>query len=115
MNNKWLWKVLIIPAILLLALGLVGLLYPYMYMDFYLGQSANTTIAAVYASQPEMALLLDALFRANGLGMTMSGVLAVFIIWFGVRNGTKWSIPALVIAGGIGLLGEILLEMMVLI
>ena len=46
--------------------------------------------------------------------MTMSGILAIFIILFAFRKGEKWSIPALAIAGGIGLIGEIILEIMVL-
>ena len=65
-------------------------------------------------TSPEIALLLEVIFRANGPGMTMSGILAIFIILFAFRKGEKWSIPALAIAGGIGLIGEIILEIMVL-
>jgi hypothetical protein len=57
---------------------------------------------------------LEVIFRANGLGMTMSGVLAIFIILFAFRRGEKWSVPSLGIAAGIGLIGEIILEVMVL-
>ena len=114
LESKWLWKIVMIPASLLLILGLWGTLFPYTYMDFYLGQVSNTTFEAFSATQPGISTLLEAMFRANGLGMTMSGILSIFIIWFALRKGEKWSIPALVIAGGIGLVGDIILEIMVL-
>lgn len=114
MGNRWLWKVIMIPACLVLTFGLLGALYPDIYMDFYLGQSANTTLETMSETQPEISLLLEVIFRANGLGMIMSGILAVFIILFAFRKGRRWSVPALVIAGGIGLIGEIILEIMIL-
>jgi len=114
MENSWLWKVTMIPACFVLVCGLLGALCPDIYMDFYLRQAANTTLETFSAAQPEIALLLEVIFRANGLGMTMSGILAVFVVLFAFRQGKKWSIPALAIAGGIGLVGEIILEMMVL-
>jgi hypothetical protein len=114
MNRKWLWKVIMIPACLVLAFGILGVVYPDVYMDFYLEQTANTTFEALSATQPEVSLLLNVIFRANGLGMTMSGILAIFIILFAFRKGEQWSVPALLIAGGIGIIGEIILEMLVL-
>jgi hypothetical protein len=111
--NPWIWKVLLFPAFLLSVFGILGLLYPSPYMDYYLRQTASTTAKAVEISQPRISLLLEVIFRANGLGMIMSGILAIFIICFAVRKGNKWAIPALAIAGGIGLLGEIILEIMV--
>jgi len=114
MSNGWLWKALLIPAWSVLALGVLGLCYPSVYMTFYLRQTAGTTLDAFASSQPDISLLLEVLFSANGLGMTMSGILAVFVILYAVRKGEKWSIPALAIAGGIGLVGEIILEAMVL-
>ncbi len=114
MKNRWLWKVIMIPTCLVLAFGLLGALYPDIYMDFYLIQSANTTLETMFETQPEISLLLEVIFRANGLGMTMSGILAAFIILFAFRKGKRWSVSALVIAGGIGLIGEIVLEIMVL-
>jgi len=54
------------------------------------------------------------MFRANGLGMTMSGILAICILVFAFRKGKRWSIPALAIAGGVGLIGEIVLEIVAL-
>jgi hypothetical protein len=114
MESKWLWKVIMIPACMILAFGILGAVYPDVYMDFYLHQSANTSLEALSATQPEIALLLEVIFRANGLGMTMSGILAIFIILFAVRKGEKWSVPALAIVAGIGLIGEIVLEIMVL-
>lgn len=83
-------------------------------MDFYLQQLANSSLAALSTTQPEIALLLEVMFRANGLGMTMSGILSIFIILFAFRKGEKWSVPALVLAAGMGLIGEIVLEIMVL-
>jgi hypothetical protein len=112
--NRWLWKVLMIPVCLILVFGLLGTFYPHLYMAFYLKQSASTSLGAFSTTSPEIALLLEVIFRANGLGMTMSGILAIFIILFAFRKGEKWSIPALAIAGGIGLIGEIILEIMVL-
>ncbi len=103
-----------IPACLILIFGLWGALYPDNYMNFYLKQTSNTTLDSFSITQPEISKLLEVLFRANGLGMTMSGILAIFIILFAFRKGDKWSIPALGIAGGIGLIGEIILEIMIL-
>jgi hypothetical protein len=114
MENKWLWKVIMIPACSILVLGMIGLVYPDAYMNFYLQQSANTSFAELSTTQPEIALLLEVMFRANGLGMTMSGVLSIFIIMFAFRKGEKWSVPALGIAAGIGLIGEIILEFIVM-
>ena len=114
MENKWLWKAIMIPACSILLLGIIGVVYPDAYMDFYLHQSANTSLEALSATQPGITLLLEVMFRANGLGMTMSGILAIFIILFALRKGETWSAPALVIAAGIGLVGEIILEIMVL-
>jgi hypothetical protein len=114
MESKWLWKVIMIPVCLVLAFGVLGALYPDIYVDYYLNHSANTTLEAVSETQPKISLLLEVIFRANGLGMIMSGVLAIFIILFAFRKGEKWSVPALAIAGGIGLIGEIILEIMVL-
>ena len=114
MDNRWLWKVIMIPACLVLTFGLLGALYPDIYMDFYLSQSANTTLETMSETQPEISLLLEVIFRANGLGMIMSGILAVFIILFAFRKGRRWSVPALEFAGGIGLIGEIILEIMIL-
>ena len=114
MEKSWLWKVIMIPACLILGFGLVGALYPDIYMDFYLSQSANTSLATLSETQPELSLLLEVIFRANGLGMTMSGILAVFIILFAFRKGKRWSVPALGIAGGIGFIGEIILEIVIL-
>ena len=114
LDSKWVWKIIMIPAGLILFLGLWGTLFPYNYMDFYLGQVSNTTFAAFSTAQPEIGMLLEAMFRANGLGMTMSGILSIFIILFAFRKGEKWSIPALVIAGGIGLVGDLILEILVL-
>jgi hypothetical protein len=87
MENRWLWKVIMIPACLVLAFGLLSALYPDIYMDFYLSQSANTTLETMSETQPEISLLLEVIFRANGLGMIMSGILAVFIILFAFRKG----------------------------
>jgi hypothetical protein len=114
MENKWLWKVIMIPACSILILGIIGVVYPDAYMDFYLQQSANTSLDTLSTTQPEITLLLEVIFRANGLGMTMSGILAIFIILFAFRKGEKWSVLALGIAAGIGLIGEIILEIMVL-
>jgi hypothetical protein len=113
-ERKWFWKVIMVPACLFLAFGVLGAVYPDFYMDFYLNQTANTTLAALTATQPEISLLLDVIFRANGLGMTMSGILTIFIILFAFRKGEKWSVSALLIAGGVGIIGEIILEIMVL-
>jgi hypothetical protein len=114
MGYKWVWKVIMVPACLILIFGLWGCLYPYNYMDFYLKQVSNTTLDTFSTTQPEISTLLEVMFRANGLGMTMSGILSIFIILFAFRKGEKWSIPALAIAGVIGLIGEIVLEIMVL-
>jgi hypothetical protein len=114
MESKWLWKAIMIPACGILILGIIGVVYPDPYMDFYLQQAANTSLEALSTTQPEITLLLDVIFRANGLGMTMSGILAIFIILFAFRKGKKWSVPALAIAAGLGLIGEILLEIMIL-
>ena len=114
MEGKWLWKVILVPACLVLAFGILGAVYPDIYMDFYLNQTANTTLKALTATQPEISLLLEVIFRANGLGMTMSGILAIFIILFAFRKGEKWSVPALLIVGGVGLIGEVILEIMAL-
>jgi hypothetical protein len=114
MKRKWLWKVIMVPACLVLFFGVLGAVYPDVYMDFYLNQTAHITLKALTATQPEISLLLEVIFRANGLGMTMSGILAIFIILFAFRKGEKWSVPALLIAGGAGIIGEIILEIMVL-
>ena len=113
-KNKWAWKMLMIPAGLVLVFGLWGVLFPGVYMDFYLQRVAGTTLEAFSKNQPEISNLLAVIFRANGLGMTMSGILSVFIILFAFRKGEKWSIVALIIACGIGLVGDIILEIMVL-
>ncbi len=114
MNNNWLWKILLIPAAFLFVFGIVGVVYPDLYMSFYLAHTANMTLEALRAAEPDVALLLDVIFRANGLGMTMSSILGIFIIVHAFRKGQKWSIPALGIAFGIGFIGEVLLEYMVL-
>lgn len=103
-----------VPACLILALGIIGVVYPDAYINFYLYQSANTSFAALKTTQPEITFLLEIIFRANGLGMTMSGILSLFIILFAFRKREKWSVPALTIAAGVGLIGEIILEMMIL-
>ena len=103
-----------IPACLILAFGILGVVYPDVYIEFYLARTANITLEALSVAQPEISLLLNVIFRANGLGMTMSGILAIFIILFAFRKGEQWSVPALLIAGGIGIIGEIILELMVL-
>ena len=108
------WKMFMIPACLILIFGVWGTLFPDLYMNFYLGQAANVTLETFSTNQPEISTLLEAMFRATGLGMTMSGILSIFIILFAFRKGEKWSIPALIIAGGIGFVGEIILEIMVL-
>jgi hypothetical protein len=113
-ERNWLWKAMMIPACLVLGFGVLGVIYPDIYMNFYLGQTAGTTLEVLSDTQPEVALLLDVIFRANGLGMTMSGILSVFIILFAYRKKEKWSIPALLITGGIGIIGEIILEIMIL-
>ena len=114
MGNKWVWKTIMIPACLVLIFGLWGIFYPDNFMNFYLMQVSNTALDSFSLTQPEISKLLEVIFRANGLGMTMSGILSIFIILFAFRKGEKWSIPALAIAGGIGLVGEIILEIMVL-
>lgn len=114
MTNRWLWKILMIPAGLILIFGLVGTFYPQLYMTFYLKKTAGISLAAFFTSTPDIALLLEVIFRANGLGMTMSAILAISIIIFAFREGEKWSIPALALAGGIGLIGEVILEIMIL-
>jgi len=103
-----------VPACLVLAFGVWGVVNPYTYMELYLEQTAHTTLSALSSTQPGVALLLEVIFRANGLGMTMSGIMAIFIILFPFRKGEKWSVLALAIVGGIGLIGEIIFEMMVL-
>ena len=105
---------MMIPACMVLAFGILGVVYPDVYMDFYLQKSGNITLDVLSTTQPEISLLLEVIFRANGLGMTMSSILFIFIILFAFRRGEKWSVPALVIAGGIGLIGEIILEIIVL-
>jgi hypothetical protein len=114
MENNWVWKAITVPACLILIFGLWGALYPDYFMNFYLKQVSNTTLDAFSMTQPKISTLLEVIFRANGLGMTMSGILSIFIILFAFRTGEKWSIPALAIAGGIGLIGEIILEIMIL-
>jgi hypothetical protein len=113
-EKSWLWKVIMIPACLVLGFGLLGARYPDISMGFYLSQSANTTLETLSETRPEISLLLEVIFKANGLGMIMSGILAVFIILFTFRKGKRWSVPALGIAGGIGFIGEIILEIVIL-
>jgi hypothetical protein len=114
MSRNWLWKVYMVPACLILFFGILGLVYPTPYMEFYLQHTAHTSIAALSAMQPDVLMLLGVIFRANGLGMTMSSILAIFVIWFAYRKGANWAGPALFIAGGIGIIGEIILEVLVL-
>jgi len=57
----------------------MGSVYPDAYMDFYLHPPANTSLEALSMTQPEITLLLEVTFRANSLGMTMSGILAIFL------------------------------------
>ncbi|MDA3935694.1 MAG: hypothetical protein PF636_02335 [Actinomycetota bacterium] len=114
MTDKWTWKVLMVPTCLLLLFGLLGVFYPTPYMAFYLEEVADTSIGALSTTSPGIALLLETMFRAHGLGMTMSGILGISIILFAFRKGERWSIPALAIAGGVGLIGEIILEIVVL-
>ena len=114
MWNRWVWRVLMIPAVFVLLVGLVGLFHPYWFMAFYLQQTADVTLEAFTTAQPQVALLFDIMFRANGLGMAMSGILSAFIIVYGFREGERWSVPALALAGGLGLIGEIILEIVVL-
>ena len=114
MGNNFVWKIVMIPACLILLFGLWGTVYPNSYMNFYLGQVSNTTFESFSIAQPEISNLLEVMFRANGLGMTMSGILSIIIILYAFRKGEKWSIPALSIAGGVGLIGEIILEVMIL-
>jgi hypothetical protein len=83
-------------------------------MSVYLQHMAHTTLRAFAASQPDIALLMEAIFRANGLGMTIFGVLAVFVIVCAFRKGEKWSVPALAGMGAIGLAGGLILGTMVL-
>ena len=114
MKYPWMWKIFLVPAFLLLVFGLIGMLFPDAYMGFYLSHTAQTTAEELTAGQPKLVLLLHILFRANGVGMTMSGILAIFILVCAFRKGEKWPVPALAVAGGIGLLGEIVLEIMAL-
>jgi hypothetical protein len=113
MTEKWLWKILMVPACLILILGVIGTFYPYLYIDFYLEQTLNLSFEALSTTSQGLARLLEVIFRANGLGMTMSGILGIFVILFAFRKGEKWSVPALALAGGIGLIGEIILEIMI--
>ncbi len=100
-----------IPACLVLGFGLLGARYPDISMGFYLSQSANTTLETLSETRPELSLLLEVIFKANGLGMIMSGILAVFIILFTFRKGKRWSVPALGIAGGIGFIEKSFLRL----
>ena len=112
--NKWLWKIILIPAFLILIFGLIGLLFPYPYINFYLSNSAEISFQELNQTLPNTASLLEIIFRANGLGMTMSSILAIFIIFIPFRKNEKWSIYALALVGGIGLIGEIILEFLIL-
>ena len=114
MESKWLGKGILILACLILILGLIGLVAPQVYMEVYLDRAAGTSLGVLSTNQPEICLLLEVMFRANGLGMTLSGILAIFITLFAFRKGEKWSVLALEITGGFGLIGEIILEVMVL-
>jgi hypothetical protein len=114
MGNKWVCKTLMIPACLILIFCLWGALYPDNFMNFYLKQASSTSLESFSMTQPDISKLLEVIFRANGLGMIMSGTLSIFIILFAFRKGEKWSIPALAIAGGLGFIGEIILEVMIL-
>ena len=58
-------------------------------MDFYLAKTAGITLDALSTNSPDVALLLAVIFKANGLGMTMSGIFALFIIVFATRKG-EW-------------------------
>lgn len=109
-----LWKVLLIPVLLILLFGLIGLLYPSPYMDFYLRRSAQSSVDGLRASDPQLSAILQIIFRANGLGMTMSAILALFIICIPFRKHEKWATAALLVPGGIGFIGEVVLEIAVL-
>ncbi len=104
------WKFAIIPSMLILYLGLFGLFYPYPYISFYL-RRAGTNINSLNVG---IATILEIMFRANGLGMTMAGILAVFITLFSLRRGEKWAVSALIFAGTIGFIGEVILEIIIL-
>jgi len=65
MGNKWVWKIIMIPACLILIFGLWGALYPDSYMDFYLKQVSNTTLDTFSMTQPEISILVEVMFRAR--------------------------------------------------
>ena len=67
MRNPWLWKILLVPAFLILVFGIIGMLFPDADMGFYLTHTAQTTVKELTASQPQVALLLQILFRADGV------------------------------------------------
>lgn len=111
--NKSIRIFLYLIITLILIFGIVGFLFPSIYADFYLKNVILQNWNDFNQLNPELGRLIIVLFRANGLGMIMSSILALFIITFATHKGEKWSIIALIMVGLIGGSGEIIFEILI--
>jgi hypothetical protein len=106
------WKVALIPVGIFLLLGLGGLVIPQTYADFYLPTLVGQTWEQYHAAEPAVAGFVLVLLQANGLGMTMAGLLALCIVWFACRKGQTWGWLALSLTGTFAATGDFILEIL---
>lgn len=111
--NKSIRIFLYLIVISIFILGVIGVLFPTIYADFYLKKMISQSWIDFYRLNSELGRLIKVLFQANGLGMVMSSILAFFIITYALQKREKWGVIALIFAGLIGGSGEIILEFII--
>jgi len=106
------WKIALVPVAAFVLLGLGGLVIPQTYADFYLPTLIGQTWEQYHAAESAAADFVLVLLQANGLGMTMVGLLALCIVWFACRQGQSWGWLALLLAGTLAATGDFILEIL---
>jgi hypothetical protein len=111
-NKLSVWKIALLPAFGLILTGLVGLVLPVWYADFYLPNLVGQTWTEYHALHPQIADFILIPLRGNCLSLLLIGMLAACILVFACRRGERWGWPVLLGLGAVAATGDFILEIL---
>jgi preprotein translocase subunit Sss1 len=111
-NKLSTWKIALLPAFGLMLIGLVGLVMPAWYADFYLPALVGQTWTEYHARNPQIADFILVLLQADGLGLLLIGMLSTCILVFACRRGERWGWLVLLGLGVVATTGDFVLEIL---
>lgn len=94
--NKMAWKILLIPSLFFTLPYIFPLFKPDLYLESYLLDIANVSLAQINSFNPKLLTLLKLLFRMGSSGILCLSIISTIILLTGFRNNLRGAWYALI-------------------